>query len=188
MEKTFIVGPFSIDLSGITLEGRILDIGGGGEGVISQFKNRQVVAIDLHESELKEVLENDALQIIMDAKELKFLDNSFNTVTAFFTLLYAPIMEHEKIFQEIYRVLKDGGEFVLWDVVIPKRGDNAKEMFVVELEIKILNKIIKTGYGTLWNKEQDLSYYSSLAKSIGFQLLEQEINNEIFNIRFKKAL
>ena len=42
-----------IDLSNIELKGRILDIGGGGEGIIGQLKGKQVVAIDRRESELK---------------------------------------------------------------------------------------------------------------------------------------
>jgi ubiquinone/menaquinone biosynthesis C-methylase UbiE len=186
-ERAFFVGPYKIDLSDINLDGRILDIGGGGEGVISQYMNQQVIAIDLREEELKEVPENDALKIVMDAKNLLFLENSFNTVTAFFTLLYVPEFDREKIFHEIHRVLKNDGEFVLWDVVIPKRGDGSKDMFVVELEVKIFDKLIKTGYGTSWNKEQDMSYYSDLAKSTGFKVLKQEINNEIFYIRFKKV-
>jgi hypothetical protein len=65
--------------------GFILDIGGGGEGVIGQLKGKDVVAIDFKEEELLEAADGP-LKIIMDAKDLKFLDESFPTVTAFFCI------------------------------------------------------------------------------------------------------
>ena len=90
----------NIDLTDVDLKGRILDIGGGGEGIIGQLKGERVVAIDRRESELKEA-PGDYLKIIMDAKELKFLDETFETATAFFTLMYIPLENHQIVFQEI---------------------------------------------------------------------------------------
>ena len=115
-ERTYTVGPYKIDLSNIKLKGRILDIGGGGEGIIGQFKGEQVIAIDPNKKELEESPSTRDLKIVMNAKDLKFLDNSFETATAFFTFMYIPVKEHKIIFQEIHRVLKANGEFVLWDV------------------------------------------------------------------------
>ncbi|MHA2041870.1 MAG: hypothetical protein ACW975_08405, partial [Candidatus Thorarchaeota archaeon] len=58
----------------------ILDIGGGGEGIIGRLKGRQVVAIDKRRPEL-EGTSSDALKLVMDARELQFLEKSFGTVT-----------------------------------------------------------------------------------------------------------
>jgi ubiquinone/menaquinone biosynthesis C-methylase UbiE len=72
------------------MEGRILDNGGGGEGVIGQLKGEIVVAIDLKKSELESGIKSGdtkSLKIIMDATNMKFIDNSFKTVTAFFSMM-----------------------------------------------------------------------------------------------------
>jgi ubiquinone/menaquinone biosynthesis C-methylase UbiE len=123
----------------------------------------------------------------MDAKELKFLDNSFDTVTAFFTLMYVPLANHKIILQEIHRVLKLNGEFVLWDLKIPNRGDHKQKIYGLYLEVKINERIIETGYGTKWQeKEQNMQYYIDLAKSIGFQVKKQDKKEHTFFIRFIK--
>ncbi|MHA2289585.1 MAG: methyltransferase domain-containing protein [Promethearchaeota archaeon] len=185
-EKIHFTESHKIDLTGVELEGRILDIGGGGEGIIGQLKGQQVVAIDRRESELKEAAPGDYLKIIMDAKDLQFLDETFDTTTAFFTLMYIPRSNHKKIFQEIYRVTKKGGEFVIWDFKIPKRESSDKDFYGLYLEVKIEEKEISTGYATKWDKEQDLDYYLSLGASIGFTSVEEKTLNQMFYIRFRK--
>src|SRR5690348_1504129 len=74
-------------VSDFRASGYILDIGGGGEGIIGQMKPSQVIAIDLVKRELEEAPPGP-LKIVMDATDLKFLDRSFDTVTAFFSLMY----------------------------------------------------------------------------------------------------
>ncbi len=175
-----------IDLTDVELTGRILDIGGGGEAIIGQLKGECVVAIDRRASELKEAPSGDYLKIIMDAKELKFLDESFDTATAFFTLMYIPLENHQQIFQEIHRVLKKGGEFVVWDFPIPKRETPEKKFYGLYLEVKIGDTNISTGYATKWVKEQDLEYYMKLGASNGFSVVEKYPIDGIFYIRFKK--
>jgi len=185
-EKIQFIDLHKIDLTNVELKGRILDIGGGGEGIIGQLKGEQVVAIDRRESELKEAVPGDYLKIIMDAKDLQFLNETFDTTTSFFTLMYIPPSIHQKIFQEIYRVTKKGGEFVIWDFKIPKRGSSDKEFYGLYLEVKIEEKEISTGYATKWDKEQDLEYYLKLGTSIGFKSVETKTMNEIFYLRFQK--
>ena len=175
-----------IDLTDVELSGRILDIGGGGEGIIGLLKGERVVAIDRRESELKEAPPGDYLKIIMEAKELKFLDESFDTATAFFTFMYIPLENHQKIVQEIHRVLKIGGEFVVWDFPIPKRDKHEKKYYGLYLEVKIGKTDISTGYATKWNKEQDLEYYMKLGTSNGFSVVEKNPIDGLFYIRFKK--
>ena len=92
---------------------RILDIGGGGEGIIGLCFGNRVVAIDPRKDELEESPDGP-LKIVMDASKLSFIENSFDAVTSFFTLMYIDKDNHEQIFSEIYRVLKNDGEFILW--------------------------------------------------------------------------
>jgi len=47
-EKIHFIDLHKIDLTDVELKGKILDIGGGGEGIIGQLKGEQVVAIDRH--------------------------------------------------------------------------------------------------------------------------------------------
>ena len=186
-ERVFFVRPHSINISEVKLNGRILDIGGGGSGIITRFKKNQVVAIDPFENEFGSVPDLGGLKIIMDATDLKFLENSFESVTAFFTLMYIPIENHLRVFEEIKRVLKKGGEFILWDVNIPKRGNNQKDMIGVELKVILPKETIDTGYGVFWDKEQNNQYFLNLAKQIGFKIIENEQKEEIYYIRMQKT-
>lgn len=174
-----------IDLTKIQLNGRILYIGGGGEGVIGQFAGAHIIAIDPSERELKEA-PGDCLKIIMNAKDLKFLDESFNTITVFFTMMYIPMSDHEQVFKEIYRVLKSKGDVFFWDLTIPERLETEKEIFAIKLEVDIGDKKISTGYGTKWGKKFDMEHYLDLGKNAGFTVTEKEINGETFFIKFKK--
>lgn len=62
----------------------VLDIGGGGEGVIGQLLKDRVISIDPNKRELEEApSEEGVLKIVMDAKELKFLDKEFSKATSF---------------------------------------------------------------------------------------------------------
>lgn len=164
----------------------ILDIGGGGEGVIGKVYGKDVVAIDIRKDELVET-SNDALKIVMDATDLKFLNNSFPTVTAFFTLMY---MKHDikiKTLKEIYRVLKKNGILDIYETNMPAYKEDEKEIYVLQLKYKINNKEVQTGYGcALQNKEINKDYYLNLLKQIGFKAELIYEKNEIYRIRAKR--
>ena len=184
--RIFAIKEQKVNLSNIRLEGLILDIGGGGQGVIGQFKKDKVIAIDHNKRELEEAPEG-GLKIIMDAGELKFLNNTFDTVTSFFTFMYIPKSEHQKIFKEIYRVLKKDGNLVLWDVITPKRENQIYEMFSLPLKIKTNDKELDAGYGVFWGKkEQNSEYFQELSKKVGFSEVEFISDDQIFYLRVKK--
>jgi ubiquinone/menaquinone biosynthesis C-methylase UbiE len=184
--RIFAIKEQKVNLSNIRLEGLILDIGGGGQGVIGQFKKDKVIAIDHNKRELEEAPEG-GLKIIMDAGGLKFLNNTFDTVTSFFTFMYIPKSEHQKIFKEIFRVLKKDGSLVFWDVIIPKRENQIYEMFSLSLKIKINDIELDAGYGVFWGKkEQNLEYFQKLLKKVGFSEVEFISDDQIFYLRVKK--
>jgi ubiquinone/menaquinone biosynthesis C-methylase UbiE len=186
----YFTHPQEINLNDYQFNGRILDIGGGGEGIIGQFKGSNVVSIDFRKSELDEALEAgdiESLKIIMDAKDLKFLDSTFDTITAFFSIMYMPKNDHKTIFKEVFRVLKEGGEFLIWDPIIPKKKDKKNELFAILMKVQVKNKEIITGYGTRWNKEQDISYFIELTQKIGFKAVNQKAAEEYFFLRLQKT-
>ena len=108
---TFEIGTQFIDLASVNIDGKVLDIGGGGEGVISQLVGEHVISIDPSIEELKEAPSN-SIKIVMNAENLLFLDETFNVVTSFFTLMYISKDKHDKVISEVYRVLKDKGSFI----------------------------------------------------------------------------
>lgn len=180
------IGEIQVNLKHVDLKGRILDIGGGGEGVIGQLKGEHVIAIDTRESELKEAPEGDYLKIVMDAKDMKFLDNTFDTVTAFFTLMYVPPKDRKQILREAFRVLKSSGEFFIWDFAIPNKKNDTRRFYGAHFEINIGNETIYTGYATHWDREQNVEDYEVLCREIGFEVKDKEVENDIFYLKLVK--
>ncbi len=167
-------------------EGLILDIGGGGEGVIGQLKGKQVVAIDLIKRELEDAPGEPLLKIVMDARDLKFLDNTFATATVFFTFMYIEPKDHEKVLQEIHRVLKPGGRALIWDVVFPKKTDERQIYVLFRLKIKLPAKEIQTGYGVRFAEGQGAEHMIDLAKKCGFEVGSRQDNRGWYFIELKK--
>lgn len=167
--------------------GYILDIGGGGEGIIGILKGEKVVAIDFKKEELEEAAEGP-LKIIMDARDLQFLDGTFDTVTAFFSLMYLKSrFDYESVFGEVFRVLKAGGQFLIWDVSIPQRMDDERDAFVVPVLVKVGSKEIETGYGQRWPEGvRDLAFYLDLAEGSGFHVVNQKKNGRVFSLQLQK--
>lgn len=182
LEKQFVNFPdFDCDM------GWILDFGGGGEGIVGQVKGTQVISIDRRKSELKEALERNckALLIEMDGTNLKFLDNTFPTATTFFSLMY--VRENLKqIFKEIYRVLKPGGKFLIWDANLALPSNSEKKVVAMYLEITLPSgKVVETGYGTR-KSHQKLEDIIETGKKVGFEAIKSENSEVQFYLELKK--
>jgi SAM-dependent methyltransferase len=176
----------NVTIDNFEVEGHILDIGGGGEGIIGRLKGEQIIAIDPSARELAEAPVGP-LKIIMDARDLKFLDRSFTTVTSFFTLLYIQESDHRKVFEEVYRVLTPGGEFRIWDGILPGRQKESKDFVAFRLKIKLPGAEIETGYGIKWpEKRQDKPYYLQIAEESGFSVMDKTEEKQLFCLRLRK--
>lgn len=184
--RRFFFNRQHVTLNDFNAEGFILDIGGGGEGIIGQLKGPQVVAIDISKRELEEAPPGP-LKIVMDGTDLKFLDNTFNTATVFFTYMYIPPGLHQKVFDELFRVMAPGGKLLIWDVVFPKRKDPKKDIAIFPFTFKLPAKEIKTGYGTKWPENgMGLPHYLELAKAAGFKVLSKKEKDNNFYLELKK--
>ncbi len=187
MSEMFVLPHQHIHLSKLDAKfNLILDVGGGGEGIIGNLMGAKVVAIDKNKRELMET-NNEALKVVMDAKELKFVDDSFDAATVFFTLMYMPDKDLETVMSELWRVLKPGGELLIWDTIVkvpPEEKD--KKYFLVTMNVHFPDDSeIEAGYG-YFLKDQTTETFLVPAQKVGFKVLEKKENDYTFFLQLQK--
>lgn len=178
-----------VDLSQLTAPGLVLDVGGGGEGIIGSVLGRQVIAIDRLREELEET-SNDALKLVMDARDISFVDESFDEATCFFSLMYMPPESIPRVLSEIFRVLRPGGRLRIWDAEIPPAGPGDK-LFTINLEIlscaHVHLRTYKTGCGVSWpGRSLNRSILEHLAQDCGFMTLGHAESGRTFYLSLLK--
>jgi SAM-dependent methyltransferase len=184
--RPFVHDRLDVVVADFPAQGLILDIGGGGEGVIAQLKGQQVVAIDLSKRELDEAPGKPLLKVVMDARDLKFTDASFPTATVFFTFMYIDPADHEKVFREIHRVLQPGGRMLVWDPIFPAANDPAHAGIRFPLHIKLPAKEIDTAYGVRFRDGQAMDHFVALAEQTGFAVVSRRNEAGWFFLELEK--
>jgi ubiquinone/menaquinone biosynthesis C-methylase UbiE len=165
-------------------EGRVLDIGGGGEGVIAQVGGTRVIAIDKYISEIGEARGKapEADWMVADATAMPYPTNAIDHATAFFSCMYMPDDVKVKVFRETWRILKTGGEFWIWDIPMTTKRD----VFAFRLQADIFAKpSIKTIYGVKAKNQAAVTICDQL-QGAGFKnnvIIDHETN---FFIKAKK--
>lgn len=164
------------------LKGDILDIGGGGEGIIGRLYTNQVISIDNRKEELDEA-PDFCNKILMDATNLNFKENSFDVVTFFYSLMYMNEETKKKAIFESFRVLKTGGILCIWDTEIE---NIYPKPFLVELDIRFEKNEVHTTYGVIRNEIQTIDMIKNHAKECGFKLILSEFEESIFYLKYCK--
>ena len=130
----------------------ILDLGCGGGRNIEYFltKADKVYGLDHSKTSVKmaseinkKAIDTGRCQIFVgDVKSLPFEDESIDIVTAFETIYFWN--DIEECFREIYRVLKNGGQFLICNEVSSKeRRDVKKLLKMINFEIYKPNDLTK---------------------------------------------
>jgi ubiquinone/menaquinone biosynthesis C-methylase UbiE len=167
--------------------GFVLDLGGGGEGVIGRLKGDRVIAIDPNRRELEEAPDGP-LKIVMDARDLRFLDGAFEVVTSFFTMMYVGEGDHRQVFEEASRVLAPGGRFLIWGAKVPERLDADRDVVVFPLLVELPSAMVETAYGVAWPETSlDVHHYAELARQVGFEVVEQRESGWMFYLSLRNA-
>lgn len=155
-------------------EGRVLDIGGGGEGVLARLCGKRVIAIDKYFSEIREACEKapEAGWLTADGAHLPFEDGYFDQATAFFSCMYMTNLVKERVFKETRRVVKQGGLFWIWDVPMSARNN----IFAIRLKVESMGKpTLQSAYG-VGAKDQSTESFCNLLQKEGFdpQIVSQQ--------------
>jgi len=164
-----------------SIQGSILDIGGGGEGVIGRIYQSQVTAIDIRLDELNEAPDGFTKRV-MDATKLEFDACTFDNATSFYSFMYIEKEDHVRVLKEIHRVLRPGGRLLIWDADI-----QTADPFLVELDIDANGSKIHTTYG-IYKEDgfQNAEYFVGISQKTGFSLVNQESAQDQFFLHFKK--
>ena len=109
----------------------VLDIGGGGEGVVGLLCEGVCVSVDRDASELTDAPEGP-LKIVSDATTLPFLDGSFPRARAFFSFMYMEETTKAAVLDEIFRVLSPGATLLIEDLCV--EDDYPAEIVLVSEE------------------------------------------------------
>ncbi len=167
--KMHLIKPQIVSFEMFTsLPAPILDLGGGGAGVIGQLFGKAVTAVDLRQSELDET-PNGPFKVVADARNLPFETNHFATATAFYFFMYLDSTDYQAVLNEAFRTLEPGGDFYIWDTVIQEQGTDSATLFAVPVAVKLPNQWIKTAYGVAWKgRLLNATILGKLAETAGF--------------------
>jgi len=166
-----------------SLTGPILDLGGGGEGIIGRIYGNQAVAIDNRQEELDEAPDGPQ-KLLMDAAALTFEDASFQHVTAFFSFMYMSHIVQAQAIAQAARVLHPGGCLHIWDGKIDSAFPTP---FLMELDIDAGGTPVHTTYGTVKkDAAQDAGYFLHLCQNVQLKLTDKQEHDGWFYLCMTK--
>ncbi|TFG26549.1 class I SAM-dependent methyltransferase [Candidatus Thorarchaeota archaeon] len=164
----------------------ILDIGGGGEGLVSRIAGRRVCAVDYRISEIREAqIHNPPSNwFVADGRDLPFKDNAFDLATLWFSLGYMTDNSIKKqVLKEAFRSLKQNGLISIMACRIVCQ----EERFVFQALFTLPDGALsKVGYGVRGGQNQTVTGIASLLEEAGFVIIQVEDHDSWFTIKASK--
>ena len=167
-------------------EGLILDIGGGGEGLVSRIEGNRVCAVDIRLSEIREaqIHGHSSNWFVSDGRTLCFGDEVFDIVTLWFSLGYMSEWTIKRaVLEEAHRVLKDSGCLSILASHIPVSSTSVIFWGMFTLPD---GTVSKTGYGVRGGQSQTLDSILELVSETGFCQHHSEDHHEWFKVESRK--
>ena len=96
--------------------GRVLDLGCGNGILVTKYlsdRGFEVTGVDISETQVERTraLVPRATFICRDMTRLRFKKGSFSAITAFYSIIHIPVVQHRLILTNIYKWLQAGGYF-----------------------------------------------------------------------------
>ncbi|MFW9962375.1 MAG: class I SAM-dependent methyltransferase [Candidatus Sifarchaeia archaeon] len=179
--------PQKITLERVSTEGLILDIGGGGEGLVSRIEEGRVCALDIRMSEVREAQIHGNLSnwFVADGSQLCFKDSVFDTVTLWFSLGFMSDWKTKReVLGAAYRVLKNNGKLSILASHIPETGDSLIFWATFTFPDGTRSKI---GYGLRGRQNQTLPRVLEVISEVGFNQHQFEDHGEWFKVESRKS-
>lgn len=142
---------------------KVLDLACGTGRIVPKLldKKAQVTGIDLSEKmlEIARKKSSKAVFIQGDMEKLPFVEESFDIVIAAFAIVH--LKNLKKCFDEVYRVLKDDGIFVLTNINQKKapKLKIGREEIVIASEYHLPKHVLKTLEENLFKVEEEKFIY-----------------------------
>ncbi len=176
----------NIKLQGFSEKGLILDIGGGGEGLVSRIGGDRVCALDIRMSEIREaqIHGHSSNWFVADGANLCFKDEVFDIVTLWFSLGYMSDWKTKQaVLKAAHRVLKKNGRLSVLASHIPESDGRFIFWATFTLPDGICSKI---GYGVKGAQNQTLPRILELVTKAGFNQHLHEDHGEWFKVESRK--
>ena len=185
-------------LNGLDLtEKKILDVGCGAGGItvslVKDYGAKEVIGVDVEEdvvnSAIKRVVKNrlkDKIEILLIGKSnLPFEDNCFDMVFSKDSFVHIP--DKEKIFSQVFKVLKPGGFFVFSDWLISHDQKPSKEM---EYYLKLEDLGFGMGSPLLYHNALKKSGFVSIKKIIGTNGIKKKLekNYKYYQVQLESLM
>jgi ubiquinone/menaquinone biosynthesis C-methylase UbiE len=172
-----------ISLKSLGTDGPILDIGGGGEGLVSRIEESRVCALDIRMSEIREAQIHGppAHWFVGDGQALCFQEEVFDVVTLWFSLGYMNDWSIKQgVLEEAHRVLSNGGRL---SILASSITESCERLIFWGHFTLPDGTVSQTGYGVRGGQDQTLERIVDLLKDIGFKIQSQEDNDAWFKIQ-----
>jgi len=84
-------------------------------------------------------------------------------------------------------VLEPDGRFLIWDIALPPRLDDPRDVLLFKLTVSLPGALVDTGYGTFWPvNAQGLAHYTRLAVQAGFEVDAQRETGRLFFMELRR--